>query len=281
MKVGVIKDIREDAPGGAELSLSTLLDNAPEGVEIVTSRYEQEVNGVDVWIVGNCASFSADRLVPIIRSAPVVKRVADYWEHGDRVLRDWLLTYSEKLIFSSPIHYTDFYAQDMVHDQRKVEVIPPPVDIAPFVAAREAMPQSDRKNTCWIGQMKNPQQKGVMAAVRWAQRCQTSVDFYGENAPELVGVGDYVKSFPAIPYSAVPQFMARYERFLFLPQCKEPFGRTIIEALAAGCKVVTNAVPGCMWYLETDMPQKIDTATADFWKVVTDVVSDTSRTATV
>jgi glycosyltransferase involved in cell wall biosynthesis len=284
MIVGIVRD-RVRVSGGAELSLDTLLDAAPDDVEIRDFNDGSRETGItsdgkpDVWVVGNCTQFSADELVPFLARAPVVKRVADYWENGDMVLRDWLLTNSAKLIFSSPGHLADF-----PHTVKATTVvIPPPVDIAPFVAAREAM-TGKRKGTCWIGHMKNPHQKGVLAAVRWAQRWEEPTDFYGENAPELVGSGDYVTSHQQLPYAVVPQFMARYERFLFLPQYREPFGRTIIEALAAGCKIVTNAVPGCIWYLETDMPQMIENASANFWQMVTEAaheLPDTSRVTAI
>lgn len=278
MKVGVIHDTPE-VSGGAELSLGTLLAAAPDGVECYHfgSGDRVRMEDVDVWVVGNCTEYTADGIVPHLRLAPVVKRVADYWENGDRVLRDWILQYAHTLIFSSPMHVATFEHPLTVNTR----IIPPPVDVAPFIAARSK--STKRSKTCWIGHMKNPQQKGVMAAVRWAQRCQEHVDFYGENAQELVGTGDYVNSFGPLPYDVVPNFMAGYKRFLFLPQYKEPFGRTIIEALAAGCEVVTNAVPGCMWYLETDMPQKIETAADDFWQVVTEAanVSDTGRVTAI
>ena len=226
-------------------------------------------------------SITADELVPLLRTAPVIKRVADYWPHGDMVLRDWLLKYAAKLIFSSPSHLTGFPHAIFPYANR-VEIIPPYIDLERFSEAREASEASGRREgTLWLGQMKNPMQKGISQTLQWAAKRDLVVDFYGENAVQVIGDhpnGRIVQRYP-VSYKDVPEIMARYERFVFLPQRNEPFGRTVIEALAAGCKVVTNAVPGCIWYLETGAVEQIDQATDRFWEVVQGVLDEQRVTA--
>jgi len=72
-----------------------------------------------------------------------------------------------------------------------------------------------------------------------------------------------------VEYDCMPELLARYKRFVFLPLVLEPFGRLVVEAAAAGCEIVTNRLVGSCWWLETQ-PDKLDTAAEDFWKLVTD-----------
>jgi glycosyltransferase involved in cell wall biosynthesis len=61
--------------------------------------------------------------------------------------------------------------------------------------------------------------------------------------------------------------LAQYETFVFLPTVIEPFGRLVVEAWAAGCRIVTNNLVGAKWWIENE-PGKLDTAAQDFWRVV-------------
>jgi glycosyltransferase involved in cell wall biosynthesis len=54
---------------------------------------------------------------------------------------------------------------------------------------------------------------------------------------------------------------------VFLPSGLEPFCRTVAEAWAAGCEVVTNRLVGALHWIENE-PEKLESAAADFWEVV-------------
>ena len=107
MRIGWIED-SVPVPGGAELSMRALRESAPGEVIRIFSAMDRAAGPVepqvDVWVVGNCTRYSADFLVPLLQTAPVVKRVADWWLHGDPVLREWLLKYAAKLVFLSSSH---------------------------------------------------------------------------------------------------------------------------------------------------------------------------------
>jgi glycosyltransferase involved in cell wall biosynthesis len=72
-----------------------------------------------------------------------------------------------------------------------------------------------------------------------------------------------------IPYESMPELLASYERFVFLPSVLEPFGRVVAEAWAAGCEIVTNDLVGAKWWI-TERPEAIESAAEDFWRVVLD-----------
>jgi glycosyltransferase involved in cell wall biosynthesis len=67
----------------------------------------------------------------------------------------------------------------------------------------------------------------------------------------------------------MPALLAEYERFVFLPTVIEPFGRTVVEAWAAGCEIITNGLVGARYWMEED-PGALETAGEDFWRVVLD-----------
>ena len=72
-----------------------------------------------------------------------------------------------------------------------------------------------------------------------------------------------------VDYDDLPMLLAQYRMFVSLPTVIEPFGRTIAEAWAAGCELVTNRLVGAVHWIEND-PDAIRTAAADFWKIVLD-----------
>jgi hypothetical protein len=87
------------------------------------------------------------------------------------------------------------------------------------------------------------------------------VDFYGPGEVAPPGC-------VAVPYEAVPDILARYETFVYLPTALEPFCRATVEAWAAGCKVVSNRLVGANHFIEND-PDALETAADRFWELVT------------
>ena len=69
-------------------------------------------------------------------------------------------------------------------------------------------------------------------------------------------------------YADMPELLARYERFVYLPVQLEPFCRLVAEADAAGCEVVANRLVGALHWLEHDR-DALETAAEDFWRIVT------------
>lgn len=97
--------------------------------------------------------------------------------------------------------------------------------------------------------------KAPHLAAEWGE-----VDFFG--------VGDFAPpGCRPVAYDDMPALLASYETFVFLPTAVEPFGRLVVEAAAAGCKVVTNRLVGARYYLE-EAPELLDGAADRFWEVV-------------
>lgn len=251
MRVGWLGD-HHDWQGGAELTMQAFKDAAPKGVDITDCPPREVKPGLDRYVIGNCTQYTMHDLVPL-SGKPVFKYVNDVWPHGDDAVRSALLE-TATLIFCSPLHRDRF-----PHKCEGGEIIPPPIDLDRF---REVADSDAREGTCWMGMAFYG--KGIQQTQEWAAK-NGPVDFYGMGpmAPQspLMPLKGHV------PYEQVPEVLARYERFLFLPTQLEPFGRTVVEAWAAGCELVVNKNLGCLHYIENE-PEKLETSVEDFWALV-------------
>lgn len=137
--------------------------------------------------------------------------------------------------------------------------IPPPVDLGRFERAAEGV-NGNRAGSVCVASWRNAG-KGQKKALEWAQS-NGGLDFYGGGSLAPPGSQN-------VSYDDMPDLLARYKTFVFLPTVIEPFGRIVAEAWAAGCEVVTNWLVGARYWIEED-PAAIETAADDFWKVVLD-----------
>jgi hypothetical protein len=240
-RVGWLADPPGAIVGGAELSAQDLAAQAPDWARVIPCP-PWRIAEADVYVVQNCATYDHSTADALAR-APVVKAIRDYWPHGDPALRKWLLGNARTLLFVSKPHKLAFewpYALG-----KRVAMAPPPVDLERFRAAAKRA-ERDR-GTLWIGQMFA--HKGVDEAVAWARKHEELVDFYGDG-PRRPADERFVRYRGQAPHKDVPALMARYRRFLYRPQWVEPYGKTVIEAWAAGLRLDVQGRVGALWWLE-------------------------------
>ena len=263
MRIGYLKDPGIGIIGGAELSADAIVQAAPKGVEMLHVLVGQEpAQECDAFLVFNCAHYDASA-IRYMTGKPVVKRVADYWPHGDAELRTWLLERSQRLVFLSKPHLDAF-----PHTcGTKTALCPPPVDVERFEQA--AKDSIHREDFFWMGQMFA--HKGLQEAVLWAEISQERVDFFGLG-PLRPAESQFCRYAGQVPYEDVPDLMATYVAFLHLPSWVEPFGRTVVEARAAGCRLYINDRVGAMWWLQND-PDAVRDGAGRFWKIVEEAIA--------
>jgi glycosyltransferase involved in cell wall biosynthesis len=254
MKVGWLQDTYNWA-GGAELTIGEFRGAAPESVEIVDCPPGDVQKGMDAYVVGNCVQYQLSDLAPL-RGRPTVKYCNDIWPHGDPQVRTYLLQ-NAKLAFCSPLHLKRF-----PHEHNGGEIIPPPVDLAPFRKHGGHKPAAKREGTCWVGM--GFYGKGIQEALEWAE-LNGSVDFYG-GGPLFPPNSQLARIMGPVPNEELPKVLADYERFLFLPTHIEPFARSVIEAWAAGCKLIVNRNIGALHYIEN--PDELEGSIERFWRLV-------------
>lgn len=248
MKVGWLAD----APGyigGAELTQAEFRAKAPKDVEVIDCPPSGVVAGLDTYVIHNCSTYDHTAL-EAIGKAPVVKYVNDCWPFGDPHLRDHLLE-KATLIFTSPLHVARFPHEIKTKDVRE---IPPALDLDRF----RTQANGDRQGNVCIGRMA-----------------------YGKGVDLLVDYGEPVDVYSTVPVATrggvtykgqilpeeVPDTLAHYKTFVFLPTALEPFGRAVVEAWAAGCELILNRNVGSRHYIESDQ-EALTNAGERFWDVV-------------
>lgn len=244
-RIGWINDVPPYI-GGAELTQRDFKAGAPEGVEIIDCFPGEVVEGLDYYVAHNITDF-------IPAHFPELKRVT--WYHHDLSCYidpevRALLHKQAKHIFCSPMH-REKYGLDG-------ECIPPFIDLQALKPPRQS--KRRRKGTCSIAQWRGPT-KGAGLVEKWAAE-NGPVDVYGPPyfAPDLDYKGE-------LEPRQVVNKLWEYQTFVFLPIAPEPFCRTVAEAWAAGCDVITNRLVGALHYIEKE-PHKMESATTDFWDAV-------------
>jgi hypothetical protein len=234
--------------GGAELTSAEFKAAAPDGVEIVDCPHGAVIPSCDRYVVQNCVMYSLEDFNwPGYR--PVIKYWHDVGPHVQAPVRDWLET-NAAMICCSPLQADAMGYDDVAH-------IPPPVNLSRFEEAA-ARQNGNRKGSVSVGSWRN-YGKAPHRVEEWGAQ-NGGVDFYGGG---MFAPG----ASREIPYESMPELLASYERFVFLPSVLEPFGRVVAEAWAAGCEIVTNDLVGAKWWI-TERPEAIETAAEDFWRVV-------------
>jgi len=259
MRIGWLAD-ESKVNGGAELSTGTLVQTCPSWAELVPCPAGAVRSDVDAYVVSNCLTYCARDTVSALEQKPVVKVIRDMWQSGDVILREWLLEHSKAIIMSGPRH-RDWFPYRLCG--QRIHFVPPPIDINAFRDAAKYF--SHRHGVIWLGNMLNLG-KGIHNAVTWAKDTGVSVDFYGEGpyAPRPEPGVTYCGPWP---HDRVPELFASYDKFLFLPDWPEPFGRTVAEAWASGLKLEVNRSIGALWWIE-EHPHLLDKGAEMFWQAI-------------
>jgi glycosyltransferase involved in cell wall biosynthesis len=245
VRVGFI----QDAPpyrGGAELSTDLLMESCPH--EVVTSD-------ADLLIVGNLTSYGPE-ILPELRAQPFIFYAHDAGHNLHPEVRDVLLSEAATVCFAGP----DAQRVYSYAVQAPVAHVPPALDLSPFRA--EAGRNRPRTGTVYIGWI-HPY-KGTGDVIAWARAAEQHVDFFGWGDMEAE---DYCHPRGPVDYAEVPALLAGYERFVFFPRVFEPFSRTIPEAQAAGCEVITNDRAGCLYWMR-ERPDDLERGAEMLWELV-------------
>lgn len=260
MKIGWLSD-NPPIKGGAEYAAEELIRTKPEDVEIIPCPPHDIASDVDVYVVHNCVEYTWKAWAALSQK-PVVKYVHDVWPNGDVNLRTLLCQHAHTMIFSSPLHRESVRFRVAC----PVRFVPNPMNLTPFFEADKA--SGERKAACWIGRFDIG--KGIPDAERWSSNNNTPIDFYGYGylLEHVTKTGRYKGQ---LDYAQVPAVMAQYARFVLLPIHCEPFGRTVVEAWAAGCELVINGNVGAAWWIE-NYPDLLTQGSDLFWRMVNQAV---------
>lgn len=253
MRIAWLADMTADPPGGAELTEAEFAAAAPEGIGIVPidPAEVEAIRDCDRAVVHNCVSYPPET-VAALDQIPTLRYHHDLARYEKRELAEWLAANAVH-VFCSPIQQARYGLPEEWPN------IPPAVDIARF-AYRSS--NGHRDGNCSIAAWMNPG-KGA-ARVEAAARRLGEIDVYGFGP--FMPVGEGIRPSGYIPPDRVQEILWKYARFVFLPDWVEPFGRSVLEAHAAGCELLINNMVGVRYWIER-RPARLLTAAADFWRV--------------
>lgn len=244
MRVGWLHD-DTGLLGGAELSQAEFRGASPEGVEVIECPPGADVSDLDACVVHNCVTYPAET-IELLKGKPVYRYHHDLSPAGDPKLRKWLDENSTH-VFCSPLQRQHYRLNG------NWPLIPPAIDLERF---RSVANQNHRAGAVCVGRMSYG--KGLELLAEYPERVDvySSVPIASEgNACYQGATQDVVKT------------LSQYERFIFLPTAVEPFGRSVVEAWAAGLQMIVNRNVGALYWIE-DAPEKLESAGQDFWELV-------------
>jgi glycosyltransferase involved in cell wall biosynthesis len=132
----------------------------------------------------------------------------------------------------------------------RTAVVPSGIDVA--AGERAAGPWLGR--LLYLGRLE--EQKGVDTAIRAAAATNSALRIVGDGEPRalaeldaLIGPGDRIVRAPAVDRDGVPKELAAADALLFPSRWAEPWGKTPLEAMAAGVPVIASGTGGSAEYL--------------------------------
>lgn len=247
MRVGWLAD-EHPAIGGAELTTAEFRAAKPKGVEIIDCPAGKVDLTCDRYVIQNNVTYFLDDMT-LLEGKPVTKYWHDVGPWVQEGVRVWLDANATS-ICCSPLQ-ASYMGLEGAH------LIPPPVNLKRFMDAAGRVNGNRRGNVC-VGSWRN-HGKAPHRVAEWAVE-NGPVQFFGDGVFAPPGS-------EGVPYEQMPALLASFERFVYLPNVIEPFGRVVAEAWGAGCELVINGNVGAAYWL-TERPEAMQTAGDDFWAVV-------------
>ena len=257
--IAVVHDYaRGEWPGGADLTLSRLVDTAP--TEVVWLTFKDELSSYDKFIIANCRTVSPSQLGRSLEGKRYVKIHFDYGFVHPLVAQN-----ANLLVYMSPKQ-----RDDMLSAGRNVHVMPSLVDPDMFYPADEL-----GQGHLWVGNYSR--QKGIRNLWEWAEKNKTHVDLYGQGTPRVyLEQSEYCHIKAPVLYNQMSDLYRKYRTLVHLPKGPEAGSRVTIEATLSGLGVITNEYEGNCSY---DQPYCADTwrerlrrAPAALWREVSNTL---------
>ncbi len=271
---------RLDTLGGAELSLRSHVASAPSDVEVDVIRPDDPVDlrhyGTVVLSnlrpeggLGEAAEYRpaldwAQRLMGYrgyairleqdthpcpYRDTRCIDFSSDVWKKCDcespiRERFRQLYNLCDTVIFHSPLHRKAINHMIQIQGPRQV-IVGCPVDFDRF---RSITPLEERKHVALI----------TGDALRVAPEAEALANAAGYSVDRV--------EYLSVPYEKMPELLNRYQAVVVAPAMLHASGRLAFEAMACGCRLITNDRVGAM-----TLPDPLATsreADATFWAVV-------------
>ena len=275
-------------PGGSASTQARALSFAPANVTIAMCTPESGVDeACDLYVVNGFQRFPL-KAIEFLRDCGRMI----WWPH-DCTPPDWMArvhgvaTFADaakRVVFLSPMHADVMKRAYAVNvGKRRLRYAPCMVEPEPFLAQKTPVVERLR-DAFWMGTFeyhRNPR-----AALLWAEENDIIIDFWGfGDPPAYLMESKRARYRGPVAAADVPALMGEYKRLVYMPgeavsypgkemtYC-EACGRTAVEALLAGCEVVSNGFLGAASWPWFGVGREATAAAmweapGQFWQVVT------------
>lgn len=250
---------------GMVLSVEAFEDAMPRGFVLTHCTPDKRpyaYQDIDIYVTH--ADLFDRRWIELMKHKPVMAHRHGGWHMGDPVMRRWILDNANLITWNSPKQRELF--RYPVHSPESF--VPLPIDVARFQEAA-ARYDGEREGMIFYGLICPA--KGISYAMDWALRHNASIDFYGEHFlrrdDPIVPPCSYCGP---VDYEDIPDLLAHYKDFIFLPQEPDLYSRTVVEAHASGLGLILGGdVKALMDWIDLDACQR---AAQTFWEKVQGVL---------
>lgn len=265
--------------GGAQLTCEEMLRHIPEDIIIRPIGSYKDLKEVDLVVINNSRTVTYWEL---LRNKRLIFWIHDLIPEPYIDIKNELMIKAEKVFFLSPLlhrKYCEIYDVDI--EDSKVDYVPPIVDYKRFNTIVDV--EQREKRAAWIGDIQFF--KGIDEVLLWAREHNTYVDFYGPGVDfliERIKISRYGDYLGIVSPNEMQFVYNKYRYFIHLPKVIEGGGRTVIEALLCGCKIIHNSKIGILSYFEeddinnltySDITDLIDSGIKKFWDTVKSISS--------
>ena len=271
----------DKAPGGAQRSDKLIIDKGKLlGFNILKLNHETfgehvNIHNYDVLVTSNvCAVLQKypwvlDEITKHNYHVRIEHDSNDYLNQEERIK---LFSFCEKTFFLTDYHFW-FFKQLYGDIFQNVEIVPDPIEIDKFYDYS----QEREDKILYVGYMhplkgtssffelalRNPDNKYVIAG--WSDH--QTYNFLSSNVPNIECLG-------LIKYEQMPQVYNKYKTLYYEPNLREPFCRSVAEAITCGMSILTSKQSqiGCIHDIEKYGTEKFKdnckNASVDFWNKI-------------
>lgn len=240
--------------GGCSITNSIIIKKGKElGYEIIEFNAKEDINpekdlkNFDLIILNNINMFKKEILDWVIKNTKYMTYVHDYYWCQFRSAQCErcktkctpakcffdLFANSILNIFLSPLHleiYKRFFGETL----RDAIYIPSPLEDGKFY------PDEKQQQEKYLFAGIIMAHKGVPHILGYAKQMNIKIDFAGKAISKslMKEIKEKHNYLGEVPFDKMPELYRQYKYFIINPVWDEPFGRTICEAVASGCKLI-------------------------------------------
>lgn len=271
----------DKAPGGAQRSDKLIIDKGKLlGFNILKLNHETfgehvNIHDYDILVTSNvCAVLQKfpwvlDEITKHKYHVRIEHDSNDYLSQEDRIK---LFSFCKKTFFLTDYHF-NFFQQLYGNIFKNVEIVPDPIETDKFYDYKEQR----QDKILYVGYMhplkgtsnffelalRNPDAKYVVAG--WSD--YQTYNFLSVNIPNIEHLG-------LIKYEEMPKIYNKYKTIYYEPNLREPFCRSVAEAITCGMSIMTGSQSkiGCLHDIKKygieKFKENCKNASVDFWNKV-------------